>query len=133
MDTEWSEMKKSIKDIENGKYNLPVNREMYQVFFPGKNRKDSLQNDVIVITRGKGLRKTTLAKYIAKLYKKYNKQDKIILLSRVDTVNFPSYVKTINLNNVDLDDESDIPPIITKSTELVLFKLSLLIRNQMSN
>jgi hypothetical protein len=73
---------------------------MYKIFFPGKNRKDSLQKDVIVIASGKGLGKTTPAKYIAKLYKKYNKYDRIILLTGITNVKFPSYVKVINLNNI---------------------------------
>jgi thymidylate kinase len=64
---------------------------MYELFFPGKNREDSIQNDVIVITGGKGLGKTTLTKYIAKLYKKYNKYDRVILLTGITNVKFPSY------------------------------------------
>jgi Cdc6-like AAA superfamily ATPase len=87
---------------------LELNRKMYEIFFPGKNREDSVQKDVIVITGGKGLGKTTLAKYIAKLYKKYNKYDRVILLTGITNVKFPSYVKIINLNKIIPDENLDI-------------------------
>jgi predicted AAA+ superfamily ATPase len=87
---------------------LDVNEEMYQVFFPGKNRRDSIQNDVIVITGGKGLGKTTLAKYIAKLYHRFNPDDKIILLTGISNTKFPSYVKMIDLNNLAPDEDINI-------------------------
>jgi predicted AAA+ superfamily ATPase len=102
---------------------LELSRKMYEIFFPGKNREDSLQNDVIVITGGKGLGKTTLAKYIAKLYKKYNKYDRIILLTGITNVKFPSYVKVINLNNIKPDENLDIS----------MFKNSLVIFDDWEN
>jgi ABC-type oligopeptide transport system ATPase subunit len=70
---------------------------------------------VIVIADGKGLGKTTLARYIARLYKKYNKDDKIILLTGISNANFPSNVKVINLNKI----RSDNTPLISPYSDTV--------------
>jgi predicted AAA+ superfamily ATPase len=95
---------------------LPVDEEMYEVFFPGSLNKNKIQNDVIVITGGKGLGKTTLAKYLVRLYHKFNPKNKIFVLSGVRS-SYPKYTKFININKI--SDES--PPIELFKNSLVVF------------
>jgi len=108
-DDEEKEEKEEVED-------LPIDEEMYSVFFPGSLNKKRVQNDVIVITGGKGLGKTTLAKYLIKLYHKFNPRNKIFVLSGVRTV-VSDYVKFIDINNI--SDES--PPIELFKNSLVVF------------
>jgi hypothetical protein len=76
-----------------------------------------------MISGGKGLGKSTLAAFIAKLYKKFNKNDRVILLTGVDSLYFPSFVKVINLNKVFPEEDIDIS----------LFKNSLVIFDDWEN
>lgn len=106
-----------------------LNKKMYKLFFPGKNRKDSKQNDVIILTGAKGVGKTTLAKYMLELYHKFNPEDRVFVFSGIKNAydDIP-FAKSIDLEEASrIEDEkpfndwSGVPSADKFKNSIVLF------------